>query len=77
MKGLWNILRTILLMIAFVLGVIVFFCVPFFYLGVKLVAVIPFEILKYVCAMVLFCVFFVLARKICQWLVPKILRNDD
>ena len=64
-------------MIVFILGMIVLFCAPFFYLAVRLVALIPGDPLKYAAVMVLFSVFFVLARRVCRWIVPKILDQED
>ncbi len=77
MKTLLGILKSVFGMLAFIVILIAVFCVPFFYLAFKLIALIPFEILKYLAAMIMFCVFFVLARKICRYFVPKILGTDE
>lgn len=77
MKTLLGILKSVFGMLAFIVVLIAAYCVPFFYFGVKLIVLIPFEIFKYLAAMILFCVFFVLTRKICRYFVPKILGTDE
>lgn len=77
MKTFLNMLRVIGLMILFMVGMAGLIILPFGYLSVKLLAVIPWEILKYLLCIVLLGVLGVIVRKICQAIVPKILEKDD
>ena len=77
MKTLLNMLRVIGLMILFLIGMGVLVIAPLLFLSFKLLALIPWEALKYLMCIVLLALLGVAVRKISQAIVPKILDRDE